>query len=194
MTAEDLKYIENRKIVVPFFFVNANNVCYDTTPFYIYYDIGQYVGDGTNYTQLQSNNWSNFDRFNLVLNFASDYTRVAGDKVILPLSYPHGICTSRVFTWFLRTQAVTGQYIYSPFNIQMDMLDSVLMNVSKQPHGLNGNRSDLLSYIKSQKLKLWSTNNNYSTTDNVFGGCDIGIIYLLENVLAGEYIFRMSVQ
>ena len=211
---EHLYYIQNKKIVVPFFFMDAKNIIYGKTPLYIYYDIGNYIGDGTDFTNLYSNSWSMWDKFNIVLNFFEDYNETNGyrriksnptstndytEKIILPCRYPHfasSIGGKSVFEWFLRPETLTGSAtVHSPFSLDFDIVSTgsmtqVTYNASKQPHGLNGDRSDLISYNTSKKLKMWDNTYNKTYASDTY--CT-GILKLKQEIVKGEYAFKMSV-
>lgn len=211
---EHLYYIQNKKIVVPFFFMDACNIVYDKTPLYIYYDIGNYIGDGSDFSNYYNNSWSMWDKFNLVLNFFDDYTEANGyrrikqnpistndytEKIILPLRYPHfasAIGCKKIFDWFLRPETITGSAtVHTPFSIDFDIINTgsttnISYNLSKQPHGLNGDRSDLISYNTSKKLKMWDNTNNNTYASDTY---NTGILKLKQEILKGEYSFKMSV-
>lgn len=209
-----LSYLQNKKIVVPFFFMDACNIVYDKTPLYIYYDIGNYVGDGSNYTNTYNNSWSMWDKFNLVLNFFEDYSETNGyrriksnptntndytEKIILPLRYPHyasGIGGMNLFQWFLRPETLTGSStVHSPFSLDFTIINTggtttVSYNTPKQPYALNGDRSDLISYNTSKKSKMWDSTGNVTYANDTF---NTGILKLKQEIVKGEYSFKMSV-
>lgn len=211
---DHLYYLQNKKIVVPFFFMDASNIIYENTPLYIYYDIGNYMGNGIDFTNLYSNKWSMWDKFDLVLNFFEDYNESNGyrriksnptttndytDKIILPLRYPHFASTTggkSIFEWFLRPETVTGSAtVYSPFTLDFDMVNSgsttlANYNITKQPYGLNGDKSDLISYNTSKKLKMWDNTYNVTYAKDPY---NTGILKLKNDVVKGEYSFKMSV-